>query len=73
MTKKHLDIKGVILIVAAWVSGIIGFTFEKTSPILFWVGLAGYCVLTYFGAAAFIEAHWQKQKKQIDLRKEMWK
>ena len=74
MEKKHLNLKGAILIVVAWVIGAAAILSKEAgaAPILFWVGLAGYCVLTCFSAAAFMEAHWQKQKKKIHSWDDRW-
>ena len=68
MKKKRLKLRGTILIVAAWASGIAGISLQKAgaTPILFWAGIAGYCILLCFGLAAFMEAHQQKKLAEIE-------
>ena len=66
MAKKHLKLRGIVLVVAAWVSAIIGFSLLEAgaAPILYWAGVAGFAVLMCFGLAAFLEAYQQKKVKK---------
>ena len=75
MPKNRLKLRGIILIVTAWVIGITGFSLKEAgaAPILFWIGFAGYAMLLWFGLAAIMKAHNEKQEKEYELRKERWK
>ena len=68
MKKKRLNLRGTILIVAAYVIGMAGISLNQggAAPILFWGCIAGFCVLKCLGLAAFMEAYQQKKLAEIE-------
>ena len=59
MKKKRLVLRGFLLVVAATVSGILGFSLQAAGaePFLYWACVAGFCALLCFGLVAFIQAY----------------
>jgi len=68
MKEKRLKLKGAILVVAAWVSGMVGISLNQAgaAPILYWTCIAGFCVLQCLGLSVFIQAHQQKKLAEIE-------
>jgi len=69
MKKKRLVLRGFLLVVAATISGMLGFSLQSAGaePFLYWVCVAGFCLFLCFGLAALIQAY-QRYYREKETR-----